>query len=148
MKLKQVKNFIFEDLEKDNFIKYWKNNGFLIIKNFFSDKECDKLIERSHKLLQEANLQDHKTIFNTKNHSHSADEYFLDSGDKIRYFFEDGVFDKYGNLCINKELAINKIGHALHDLDPLFDKFSRNKKLYKLSKIISTISIQCWTNGK
>ena len=136
MKSKQVKNFFFEDLEEDDFIKYWKKNGFLIIKDFFSNNDCEILKNRSYELLQKANLDDHRTIFNTKNHSHSADKYFLDSGDKIRYFFEDGVFDKFGNLSVKKELAINKIGHALHDLDPLFDKFSRDKKLHKLSKLI------------
>ena len=33
----------------------------------------------------------------------ASDKYFLDSGDKIRYFFEEGVFDKYGNLNVKKE---------------------------------------------
>ena len=136
MNSKLVKSFKFEDFRKDDFINYWKKNGFLIIKNFFSNKDCDKLINRSYELLQQVNLKDHKTIFNTKNNSHSADEYFLDSGDKVRYFFEEGVFDKHGNISIKKELAVNKIGHALHDLDPLFSKFSRNKKLHKLSKSI------------
>ena len=37
----KVKNFFFEDLKEDDFIKYWKKNGFLIIKDFFSNNDCE-----------------------------------------------------------------------------------------------------------
>ncbi|KAL7980852.1 hypothetical protein Chor_002006 [Crotalus horridus] len=39
-------------------------------------------------------------------------EYFLNSGDKIRFFFEKGVFDEKGDFLVAKEKSVNKIGHA------------------------------------
>ena len=46
------------------------------------------------------------------------DDYFLDSGDQVRCFFEEEAFDAAGKLRVDKALAINKIGHAMHDRDP------------------------------
>ena len=50
----------------------------------------------------------------------SKDDYFLESGDKVRFFWEEGVFDAAGRLKMDRSLAINKIGHALHWLVPEF----------------------------
>ena len=58
-----------------------------------------------------------------------ADDYFLTSGDKIRFFFEENAFNPDGTLKYEKEKSINKIGHALHDLDPVFERFSRSEKM-------------------
>lgn len=48
------------------------------------------------------------------------DTYFLDSASQINFFFEEKAFNDAGQLQQAKELSINKIGHAMHDLDPVF----------------------------
>jgi phytanoyl-CoA hydroxylase len=70
-----------------------------------------------------------RTVFSTTNDEHQADDYFVTSGDKIRFFLEDGAFDDAGNLRQSKADSLNKVGHAMHDLDPVFDAFSRTPEL-------------------
>ena len=65
--------------------------------------------------------------------STKSDAYFLTSGDKIRCFFEEEAFDGAGALRQPKELSINKIGHAMHDLDPVFAHFSRDPRLHDVA---------------
>ena len=62
-----------------------------------------------------------------------ADRYFLDSADRISYFFEEGAFDaQTGQLVVDKTAAVNKIGHALHVLDPAFAAFSTTPAVHSL----------------
>lgn len=112
----------------------WQDQGFLLFENFVSHTRCDELREHVLGLLRRESLgvDDTASIFDTTNQSHTNDEYFLTSGDTIRCFFEDGaVVD--GALVRPLELAVNKIGHAMHDLDPVFERFSRTPELASLS---------------
>jgi hypothetical protein len=44
--------------------------------------------------------------------------------DKVRFFFEPGALDETGVLRVEKQYAMNKIGHALAELDPVFRAFT------------------------
>jgi Protein involved in biosynthesis of mitomycin antibiotics/polyketide fumonisin len=116
---------------------FWDINGFLIIEDFYTHEECDKLIYKSEKLIDDFDADSVKSIFDTKNQNHVEDKYFLQSGDKIRFFFEDKAFDSEGNLVNDKKFVINKIGHALHDLDEDFYNFSHRSDLDDIAKKIN-----------
>src|SRR5262245_23065252 len=72
------------------------------------------------------------SIFTTHEQTRRTDDYFLGSGDQIRFFFEEDAFSPDGSLRNPVEQSINKIGHALHDLDPAFSQFSRDPRLAEL----------------
>jgi len=108
--------------------------GYLLIEDFVSPALCDRLIERANALVDGFDASAHRTVFSTQSVAHAADRYFQESGDTIRFFLEEEAVDADGNLTRPKRLAVNKIGHALHDLDPVFSDFSRQPRLAALAK--------------
>ncbi len=108
-------------------------DGYLLLEDFVPAEDCDRLRARALDLVAAFDPAEHRTVFSTTSVAHAAAEYFESSGDKIRFFFEEGAFDDAGDLRQDKALSINKIGHAMHDLDPVFDGFSRTRRLRGLA---------------
>lgn len=102
----------------------YERDGFLVIEGFISDADCDTLRQRAGELVAEFDPRGVVSVFSTHEQARTSDDYFLESGDRIRFFFEEDAFTPEGDLRQSKERSINKIGHALHDLDPVFEKFS------------------------
>jgi phytanoyl-CoA hydroxylase len=114
-------------------LSQYDREGFLIIENFVDAAACDALIGRAAEMVRDFDPAEAISIFSTQEQSRLTDDYFLDSGDKIRFFFEENAFLPDGSLRQSKEESINKIGHALHDLDPAFAGFSRTPELKQLA---------------
>ena len=117
-------------------LNFWNNNGYLIIEDFKTHKECDELIYRSKELIEEQDFNNQQSVFDTVSQSHNDDNYFLESGDKIRFFFEEKANLDEENVKTNKQYIVNKIGHALHDLDEKFIAFSKNEQLDQIARAI------------
>ena len=100
----------------------YHRDGFAILPGFVSDAECEALKARAVELVAHWTPGDKPTRFSTKDQAHARDRYFRASGDKIRFFVEDEAPDR-----------LNKIGHALHDLDPVFKRFSRHPRFAVLA---------------
>jgi phytanoyl-CoA hydroxylase len=110
----------------------YDRDGFLVIENFVDEEACISLRARAEELVRDFDPAGVVSIFSTHEQTRTSDDYFLESGDKIRFFFEENAFLPDGTLRQSKEQSINKIGHALHDLDPVFDRFSRTPEIKQL----------------
>ena len=110
----------------------YERDGFLILEDFVPTTTCDQLRAQAEQLVYEFDPTGVISIFTTHEQSRVADDYFLESGDKVRFFFEEDAFLPDGTLKQSKEQSINKIGHGLHEVDPVFKAFSHSTKIQKL----------------
>jgi len=115
-----------------NRLQQFQSDGFLILEGFNTATECDELIRQARELSGSYNFEGHPSVFQTTDQAKTTDDYFLNSGDRISFFFEKDAFDNSGKLKNDLFHSLNKIGHALHDLDPVFNSFSRSPQMKKL----------------
>lgn len=107
-------------------------DGVLVLPGFYSAEECRTLQDRMIGMLEEIDPGEAATVFSSEEQLHARDEYFMSSGDKVRVFFEDGALDERGERIVPLDRALNKVGHAMHDADPVFSSFSRKPALAEL----------------
>jgi phytanoyl-CoA hydroxylase len=108
-------------------------DGFLVVPGFKAAGEIAALRARAEEIVDAFDPQTSGAVFSTKDEAKTkAEEYFLTSGTTVRCFFEEEAFDETGALRQPKHLSINKIGHAMHELDPAFERFSHDARLHDL----------------
>jgi len=113
-------------------LESFRKNGYLVLEGFNTPEECDAIMKRSEELAADFNYDGHPSVFQTNEQTRTSDDYFLDSGDKISFFFEKDAFGQNGKLKTDLFHSLNKIGHALHDLDPVFNSFTRSPQMKQL----------------
>lgn len=98
----------------------------MVLHDFITPEEVAELKEAGLKLCQDAAADEAKIVFASVNNNTDMyqDRYFIDSGDNVRYFYEKGALDEQNNLTVPLEIALNKVGHALHTEVPAFAKMT------------------------
>lgn len=115
-----------------DFVKEYERNGFAILKDFLSESEVNDLLRECTELVENVDM-DRKVVFGTGQRQ-PVDDYFITSGDKIRYFYEADAFDQNGKLVVEKGKSLNKIGHALHWLNPVFKRVTFSDKVKDVAR--------------
>ena len=107
----------------------YERDGVLVIEGFASADACDGLRQRTLAIAAEHAPHAPGTVLLTRDQRHAKDAYFEASANRIGAFFEEGAFDADGTLQVPLDRAVNKLGRAMHDLDPMFIAFSRDPAL-------------------
>ncbi|MFQ6005692.1 MAG: phytanoyl-CoA dioxygenase family protein, partial [Woeseia sp.] len=120
----------------DEMLAAFHEVGVLVLEDFVTARACSELRNRASELVEEFDPMEVQSVFSTTKQTQLDDTYFIESGDKIRFFLEDDAFDETGQLRQSKESCLNKMGHAMHDLDPVFDAFSRTPELAEVARCL------------
>ena len=105
-------------------IDQYHNDGYLVLESVVPGSVCDALKSRMSELMASFEPDSVRSIFTTNEQSRHTDQYFMESANKVSFFFEEEAFDEVGALKQSLALSINKVGHSLHFQDPIFKAFS------------------------
>ncbi|CAN5741826.1 Dot/Icm type IV secretion system effector LegD1 [soil metagenome] len=117
----------------DNQRQRYERDGFLVLEAFAAPESVAFLRQRAMQLVEEFEPSEQRTVFTTDQQERVSNSEFLASGRGTWCFFEERAFGADGQLVQDKRLSINKIGHAMHDLDPMFEAFSYTPKLAEVA---------------
>jgi phytanoyl-CoA hydroxylase len=119
-------------------------DGYLVLPGFKSMADIARLRARAGEIVEAFDPMASRAIFTTRDQARASDAWFLCSDNTVRCFFEEEAFDEQGQLKQAKALSINKIGHAMHDLDPVFSAFTRDAKLASVARDLGLEQPQVW----
>lgn len=117
----------------------YNTQGYTVIDNVLTPEQLAAMKARAAAIVTQWDGASQQATFSTNDNNRSGNDYFLDSAEKIRCFYEEAAFDDRGELVQEKMDCINKIGHALHELDPVFSEISH---LPVLSDIARDLGLQ------
>ncbi|TKS84795.1 Phytanoyl-CoA dioxygenase domain-containing protein 1 [Collichthys lucidus] len=130
------------DFMSDRDVQKYLQDGYVVLDGLLTSRECDELRQRMSEIVDQMDVPEHCRITFSTYHDEQLKtqvtecvvtpgnaDYFITSGDKIRFFFEKGVFDDKGEFLVPKHRSLNKVGHALHAYEPLYKKVTHSPKV-------------------
>ncbi len=123
----------------------WQRDGYLVLPGFKTPAETAAACARAAGIVDAFDPDaSAASVFSTTDRRLVADAALLASADQVCCFFEQEAFDTSGRRVVDKARSINKIGHALHDRDALFDRFSHGPDLVALAADLGLAQPQVW----
>ena len=94
----------------------------------FASTACAALRQRALEIVDAFRPTAKRTVFTTDQHARQQRRIPPLGVDDV-VLLRAGAIDDGGEIVGDKRLAINKIGHAMHDLDPVFEAFTYTPEL-------------------
>ncbi len=120
-------------------IERYERDGFVVVPDFVTLDECAALRDRALAIVDEWEPTEARTVFTTNDQERQSNDEFLASASSIWCFIEEGALDADGRLDRPKRVAVNKIGHAQHDLDPVFERFTYTPALAEVAHDVGLV---------
>ena len=111
----------------------WHDDGYLVLPGFKPPDEVAAACQRAQAIAASFEPSARSSRFSTRDRGLVADAALIASANAVDCFFEEEALDAQGRLVVPKSLSINKIGHALHDRDAVFERFSHGPALAALA---------------
>ena len=74
----------------------YAEDGVILLEDFVSADACRVLRERALELVADFDPNEIRSVFSTTDQAQLDDRYFIESGDRIRFFLEADAFDETG----------------------------------------------------
>jgi len=125
-------------------VRQYHDKGYLVLENAITGPDIERLKVAALQIASNFDIDKHRSVFTTTDRDRGRDDYFFDSAENIHCFLEEDALDADGNLVKPAQLAINKIGHAMHDLDPVFKSFCQIPLFGRLLRDIGYLEPLLW----
>jgi phytanoyl-CoA hydroxylase len=117
-------------------IDRFATDGCLVLPGFWSPETVRLALDRAHAMLDAVDADAAAGVFTTGEHGHDPQAAFLRSAHTVQAFLEEEAIDAAGRLTRPAARAVNKFGHALHRLDPVFSALSHGPRLAGLARAL------------
>lgn len=116
---------------REDIASQFQRDGYVVVEDFLTEEETNELKAAGEELAANIPKDIRKTVFTTTlaKNPQGKETYFIESADKISYFFEAGAIGEDGEYLVPAEQSLNKVGHALHYLHPSFYNISFSEKV-------------------
>jgi phytanoyl-CoA hydroxylase len=125
-------------------ISHYHHQGYVVLTHAIPKQPIEQLKAAALEIVDHFDIDKHRTVFKTSDRDAGRDDYFFNSAENIHCFLEEHALDEDGTLLKPARLAINKIGHAMHDLHPAFRSFCQQPLLGQLIRDIGFQNPLLW----
>jgi phytanoyl-CoA hydroxylase len=128
----------------DRLRAHYEEQGYAVLEGAIAPARLAPIRAAAERIVETFDVGRHRTVFTTHHQGHARDRYFLESAEAVHCFLEEEAVDADGRLLRPKEQAVNKIGHALHDLVPEFRDFCRHPLIGEVLHAIGLEAAELW----
>ncbi len=105
----------------------FERDGFVILEDAIESATLEALRGAIAEHAAAHDPEADQAVFRTDDRDAGREETFFASARGIQAFLEAEALDEDGSLREPRDRCLNKIGHALHDLDPRFEALARSE---------------------